>query len=457
MASVGKEKTVSGVRYYIQLSPSENSSRAKIRLGRVRKKQAECCKTHIVELLSNRKNGSCIPPATQQWLAEIPESFRDRLEKLNLVRKRDTGKKYTVKDWTESYIKMRENDKRTKPDTIRKLENVANRLSVFFRTEKLDEISVFDAKAFRTYLSGTVGLSENTVRKHIAISRQFFNAAIDKKIITENPFKGQPVTVRPNEARFFFITPEMARNVLDACPDTEWRLIFGLARFGGLRCPSEVLRLKWEDIDFANDQFTVHASKTEHHSNSGIRTVPIFPELKPLFQDAFEQARDGDVYCITRYRDKSVNLRTQMNKIIKRAGLKAWPKTFQNLRSTRETELFKLTSGNVKAVCQWIGNSPETAMKHYAQVTDADMKEAAKMAVMDDAKKAVHNPVHTGADSPCTELNESKSGSDINPYVYSMMQQKNTGLQLHANCRPMGRAGFEPAKAHANGFTAHPL
>ncbi len=68
-----------------------------------------------------------------------------------------------------------------------------------------------------------------------------------------------------------------------------------------------------------------------------------------------------------------------MNKIIARAGLEPWPKTFQNLRSTRETELFKLTNGNVKAVCTWIGNSPEVAMQHYAQVTEADMKEAAKL------------------------------------------------------------------------------
>lgn len=84
--------------------------------------------------------------------------------------------------------------------------------------------------------------------------------------------------------------------------------------------------------------------------------MPIFPELKRLFQDAFDVAKDGAVHCITRYRDNGVNLRTQMNKIIARTGVEPWSKTFQNLRSTGETELFKLTGGNVKAVCQWIGN-----------------------------------------------------------------------------------------------------
>ena len=461
MASIAREKTTTGVRYYIQLSPGEDEGRGKIRLGQVTRKDALSAKGHIGNLIRHRKTGEALRPATQDWLAGLPNALRDRLEKLRLAEPRNTGSTYTVKEWTDSYLEMREKDSGTKPDTVRKLENVARRLSAFFRTEKLDEISVYDAKAFKGYLRNVVGLSENTARKHIAISRQFFNAAIDKKIVSENPFRGQPVTVRPNESRFFFITPEIARKVLEACPDVEWRLIFGLARFGGLRCPSEVLRLTWNDIDFANEQFTVHASKTEHHSNGGIRVVPIFPELKPLFQDAFDAAKDGAVYCITRYRDKAVNLRTQMNKIIARAGVEPWPKTFQNLRSTRETELFKLTGGNVKAVCQWIGNSPETAMKHYAQVTEADMKEAAKMAVMNDAEKAVHNPVHNPVQNTAvpsrTESRKSRNVVDVTPCNCKGIRQEDSGVRDHAKSTLMGRAGFEPAKALANGFTAHPL
>lgn len=444
MASVGRQITSTGTRYYVQLSPGEDQGRGKIRLGRVTKKQSESVKTHIERLIASRKTGTVIPPATQQWLSDVPEPLRDRLEFLHLVEPQNKGKQYSVKEWTDAYIEMRKADKGTKPDTVRKLENVARRLKVFFSLEKLGEINVYDAKKFKVYLRSTVGLSENTARKHIAISRQFFNAAIDKKIINENPFRGQPVAVRPNESRFFFITPDIARKVLDACPNAEWRLIFGLARFGGLRCPSEVLRLKWEDIDFEHEHFIVHASKTEHHSNAGIRTVPMFPELKSLFQDAFDEAKTGTVYCITQYRDEITNLRTQMKKIIVRAGLEPWPKTFQNLRSTRETELFKLTNGNVKAVCSWIGNTPAVAMQHYAQVTEADMKEAAKMVVMDDAKKAVHNPVHTSADYSRTESHESKINSDITSCNCKGLRQKNSGMREYAKYEKVGQVGLEP-------------
>ena len=46
-------------------------------------------------------------------------------------------------------------------------------------------------------------------------------------------------------------------------------------------------------------------------------------------------------------------------------------------------------TGNVKAVCKWIGNSPIVAMNHYAQVTEADMKEAAAVTVLKSAEKDV--------------------------------------------------------------------
>ena len=57
-----------------------------------------------------------------------------------------------------------------------------------------------------------------------------------------------------------------------------------------------------------------------------------------------------------------------------------WPKLFQNLHSTRETEL--ADNFPVHVVCQWIGNSQPIAAKHYLQVGDRGPlhKSAAKSA-----------------------------------------------------------------------------
>lgn len=150
-------------------------------------------------------------------------------------------------------------------------------------------------------------------------------------------------------------------------PDTQWRLIFALSRYGGLRCPSEHLALRWEDVDWDRARMLIRSSKTEHHEGGESRQIPLFPELLPYLRDAFEEAEAGAVYVITKYRDSNCNLRTQLLRIIKRAGLKPWPKLFQNLRATRQTELCERWPEHL--VCAWIDNSRPVARKHYLQVS----------------------------------------------------------------------------------------
>ena len=74
--------------------------------------------------------------------------------------------------------------------------------------------------------------------------------------------------------------------------------------------------------------------------------VPLFPKLRPYLEEANGLAPVGTVYVVERYRKGSMgpkgwrncNLRTQFERIIKRAGLEPWPRLFHNLRASRETE-----------------------------------------------------------------------------------------------------------------------
>ncbi len=103
--------------------------------------------------------------------------------------------------------------------------------------------------------------------------------------------------------------------------------------------------------------------KTEHHEGKESRIIPIFPELRPHLEAVWEEAEPGTVHVINRYRDARQNLRTQLTRIIKRAGLEPWPKLFHNLRATRETELAQ--EYPIHVVCEWIGNTAAIAQKHY--------------------------------------------------------------------------------------------
>ncbi len=96
---------------------------------------------------------------------------------------------------------------------------------------------------------------------------------------------------------------------------------------------------------------------------------------RPVVSHIIDWYPVGTEFIITRYREANQNLRTQLTKIIKRAGLEPWPKLFHNLRSTRETELAETYPLHV--VCAWIGNSQPIAAKHYLQVTDDHFSQAA--------------------------------------------------------------------------------
>lgn len=108
----------------------------------------------------------------------------------------------------------------------------------------LKEISEGEAEDFRIFLlskktgkSSGDTMGENTVRKHTQIAKQFFNKAKKLKLISENPSQGLASTVQANQTRFRYINQKTIEAVLDQCPDTQWRLIFGLARFGGFAVP----------------------------------------------------------------------------------------------------------------------------------------------------------------------------------------------------------------------------
>jgi integrase len=219
--------------------------------------------------------------------------------------------------------------------------------------------------------------SPATAGKAIKRVRQLFRCALKRKLIGANPFSDTKAPGQSNEARKYFVTLEDTGKLLDAAPDVEWKAIIGLARFGGVRTPSETLSLRWVDINWEKNRFWLTSPKTEHLAGREGRWVPLFPELRVLLEEAFEQAQEGAVYVIQRYRDPArVNIRTQFKRIIKKAGLKGWPRLFQNMRSSRQTELAGIFP--LFVVCRWLGNSEKIADKHYLTLEDSYFEKAAK-------------------------------------------------------------------------------
>ncbi|MHB1156057.1 MAG: tyrosine-type recombinase/integrase [Phycisphaerales bacterium] len=364
--------------------------RKTLRLGKVPLRYADAVKVKVEDLSHAATTGHAPADETSRWLANLDVDLYDKLAKAGLVKRRDSA---TLAGFIDAYI-IRRTD--VKASTRLVYDRVRRYLVDYFgEHQPLRDISPGDADAWRLNLAEK-NLADNTIRRSCGVAKQWFTSAVRSRLITDNPFAGLSASVRANAKRFYYISREQAQAVLDACPDAEWRLLFALARYGGLRVPSEALRLRWQDVDWSNERFTVTSPKTEHHEGHESRLVPIFPELLPYLREVFEQAEPGAVFCITRYQGGAMNLRTQLHRIIKRAGLAPWPKLWQNLRSTRETELADQFPAHVASA--WIGNSVAVAVKHYLQVTEDHFRQA--------AQNAAQKPTETERNDPQVEAAE---------------------------------------------------
>ena len=355
-----------------------DKKRKTIRLGRVTAKQAETIKARVEQIIEAKQTGSRLDSHVAEWLGGLPRETHAKLVQYGLADGRANA--VLLGEFLDNFIASRPD---VKPATLGSYDRARQSLLAYFsRDRPLGSITPADANAWRVWMK-TEGnrrdktnktMAENTVRRRSGLAKQFFSEAIANRLITENPFAELNANVKGNPKRQFFVDLDTIYRCMDSAPDIQWRTIIALARFGGLRCPTEVLRLGWEDVDLAKRRMVVHASKTEHHDDGGIRIVPIFARLLPYLQEAFDLAVEGDEYVINRYRRSTQNLRTQFLKIIKRAGLKPWPRLFQNLRATRETEL--LNDFPMKDVCDWIGNSQAVAMAHYAMPQESSFTKA---------------------------------------------------------------------------------
>ena len=340
------------------------------------KRAAEAVARHVEELVRAGAAGVKPDASAAAWAASVDGRIRKTLEgwqlidPINPTAGTDAGR--LLGPFLDAYIADRSD---IGTGTATNYGQARRLLMEYFDTDRsLSSITPADADRFRAWLLSrpvawdddgnvTKRMAKATVSKHIKRTKTMFNHAVRDGLLDSSPFADQKGGNESNKDRHHFVDRQTTAAVLDACPDHDWRMVFALARFAGMRCPSEVTRLQWSDVLWDSRRLRIESPKT------GLRFCPIFPELAPLLDAAFADAPEGARYVVGRYGGgDAANLSTQLKRIIERAGCIPWPKTFINLaRSTRRTELQNHHPSHV--VDAWLGHDYATAAKHYLQVT----------------------------------------------------------------------------------------
>lgn len=216
--------------------------------------------------------------------------------------------------------------------------------------------------------------AEPTVTCTMKRTKTAFNWAVKFDWLPVSPLAGVKAATFINRDKDYRVTIDEYRKLLAACPNTEWQAIIALARIGGLRAPSEVVRLRWVDIHWDADKFLVTSQKTARYGK-GKREVPLFADLRQVLKEWHAES-EGEEFVIPTYRDPKTNLGTQFTRIAHKAGLGKIPRPFDNMRSTRSSEISR-KYGPAKE-SRWLGHSIETALKHNDQAFDEDFGEASR-------------------------------------------------------------------------------
>ena len=336
-----------------------------IRLGRTSKRQAADFKRRIESLLASVGMAQSPDLDTARWIGALSPELHARVAATGLFEPRVA---VTMGDLFEHFLASLS----VKPATRRNLGILCGNLQEFFEADRsIGAVTDTDAQRFRSWLATNGGrnggpLATATVSRRLRRARQVFAHAVDQGWITRNPFAKLAGRNEVNRAKDFYVTAEIMAQILEVSPDAELRAIVALARYGGLRCPSEVVPLEWDAVNWERQTLRVTSPKTEHHEGQAIRTVPLFPQVHDALTELWDQTPEGQALLFPNHQMTGAGLIGRLEAACRRAGIPPWPRPWKNMRATCETEL--LEQHPIQVVASWLGHSPTVALQHYAQI-----------------------------------------------------------------------------------------
>ena len=211
-----------------------------------------------------------------------------------------------------------------KPLTQRRYGSSLRRLAAHFAGKKVLDISPLALEKYKRERQGE-GVGPATINRDLEALRTMCNRLVGEKL-ARNPIKlvvagskvnpGQVSKLKEPGGKVRWLTPEEETALLDACTNPQLRTVILLGIHAGLRIPSEVLSLTWDNVDLR--QRTLEVLGT-HSKTSRTKNIPLNSVLLEALQSLRIDKNGGPVFVNGGKPLKSV--RTAFDTARKKAGL----------------------------------------------------------------------------------------------------------------------------------------
>lgn len=226
------------------------------------------------------------------------------------------------------------------------------------------------ARTVRKTVKGKVidaPVDANTIVTQVSIVRGFFAEALARDLVGANPFDRVKAKKVKKDRFVRMLSAAEFASILDACPSPQWRCMFALCRWAGLRA-GETRRVRWEDVRWDKGTLAVSATDADeqvkaHDTKHRERHPPMVPELVAELQRCYDTT-DGTGPCDGVSAQPSRWGKT----FVKRAGCPPYGEVFQALRSMLVTDWQEKYPA--LAVARWVGHDVKIAAQHYYQPSD---------------------------------------------------------------------------------------
>lgn len=268
----------------------------------------------------------------------------------------------------ESYIDYKRT--RVKASTLRNLEYcLTGQIAPYFDEKAIRDISPADVLSWQNELINS-DRKETTINKINSRLVDVFNYAVKYFGLPANPCIETIGTQKRNADNIDFWTLEEYRKFIDHVPDIEYRIIYELLFYSGMRI-GELRALTLSDIDF--DKNTIRIDKTLPRGANETTTpktlnsfrsvsmpAPIMADLKKYTRHIYDLTRHNRLFfleyqSITRYK----------NEVCRSCGVRQI--RLHDLRHSHVSLLIHLDC-DIMTIAERIGDTPATVQSTYAHL-----------------------------------------------------------------------------------------